>query len=142
MTDTASFYTVAQTAKHLGLHPKTVLRFIHDGRLPAARIGKSYRLLRDEVMRFAGGAAAGAPAQPGARVTSIVEIDALSPEQAERLATALQATLVGREAGASPVSLQSAYDPAQARLTCVLIAAPAEAAKWLGLAQMLMDAVR
>ena len=88
----ASYFTVAQTAAHLGLHPKTVLRFIHDGRLPAARIGKSYRLLRDEVMRFAGGAPA-APTQPGARVTSIVEIDALSAEQAERLGRAL--TVIG-----------------------------------------------
>jgi excisionase family DNA binding protein len=140
----ASYYTVAQTAAHLGLHPKTVLRFIHDGRLPATRIGKSYRLLRDEVARFAGGAAAVAPAgpTPSARVTSIVEIDALSAAQAERLATALQATLLGRDAGAMPIRLQSAYDPSQSRLKCVLIAAPADAAEWLGLVQMLTDALR
>jgi hypothetical protein len=75
-------------------------------------------------------------------VTSIVEIDALSAAQAERLATALQATLLGRDAGAMPIRLQSAYDPSQSRLKCVLIAAPADAAEWLGLVQMLTDALR
>jgi len=46
--------TVRQAAEALGLHVKTVLRFIREGRLPAHRMGKSYRLRRSDVDAFAG----------------------------------------------------------------------------------------
>ena len=42
-------YTVEQFAERLKLHPKTVLRFIKDGRLRAVKVGKSYRILRTEM---------------------------------------------------------------------------------------------
>jgi excisionase family DNA binding protein len=38
--------TVEQAAEELKLHPKTVLRYIHEGRLEATRIGKAYRIDR------------------------------------------------------------------------------------------------
>ena len=44
--------TVEQAAEQLKLHPKTVLRHIREGRLPATRIGKSYRLRAADVDEF------------------------------------------------------------------------------------------
>ena len=41
--------TVEQAAQELSLHPKTVLRYIRDNRLPATRVGRSYRILRSEL---------------------------------------------------------------------------------------------
>lgn len=138
---TAEFYTVAQTAERLKLHAKTVLRLIREGRLPATRIGKSYRLLREHVIAFAGGERAVEHALLPVRVTSIVEISALSDKQADRLATALHATLMGRGDRLDRIQCHSAYDPSQAQLKIVLIAAPADMAGLLTSIQTLADAL-
>ena len=36
--------TTDQVAKLLGFHQNTVIRYIHNGRLPAVKVGKSYRI--------------------------------------------------------------------------------------------------
>ncbi|WP_266157866.1 helix-turn-helix domain-containing protein [Dyella silvatica] len=135
------FYTVAQAADRLKLHVKTILRHIRDGRLPATRIGKSYRLLRQDIVAFAGGERAvdGEP-QP-IHVTSIVEISALSDKQADRLATMLHASLMGRSNRFERIQCHTAYDPSQALLKIVLIATPADMAALLTSIQTMADAL-
>ena len=49
--DTTSLYSVRQVADRLGVHPETVRRLIHDGRLDAVRVG---RVLRVDGEAFAG----------------------------------------------------------------------------------------
>jgi excisionase family DNA binding protein len=49
--DPGSLYSVRQVADRLGVHPETVRRLIHDGRLEAVRVG---RLLRVDGRAFAG----------------------------------------------------------------------------------------
>ncbi len=44
--------TVAQVAAYLQLNRLTVYRYVREGRIPAARIGKLYRILRADVDRF------------------------------------------------------------------------------------------
>jgi excisionase family DNA binding protein len=41
--------TVGQVAERLQISPRTVWRLIHDGRLPAVRIGRAVRLHPDAV---------------------------------------------------------------------------------------------
>ena len=41
--------TVGQVAERLQVSPRTVWRLIHDGRLPAVRIGRAVRLHPDAV---------------------------------------------------------------------------------------------
>jgi excisionase family DNA binding protein len=41
--------TVGQVAERLQVSPRTVWRLIHDGRLPAVRIGRAVRLRPDAV---------------------------------------------------------------------------------------------
>src|SRR6185312_725352 len=107
-------YTVEQFAERLKLHPKTVLRFIRDGRLRAVKVGKSYRILRTDMEAMTGHA-------PGAvdrvvRVTSIVDLPDVSPELARRLARALPSLRMGREPQPEPLSLDIAYDTARRHL--------------------------
>ena len=113
-------YTVEQFAERLKLHPKTVLRFIREGRLRAVKVGKSYRILRSEleamtgVVRSRGAAAA-------ARVTSIVDLPDVSAELAERLARQVPAVRTAQEAHPDPMSLDVAYDPARRHLKIVIV---------------------
>ena len=44
--------TVEQAADYLQLHKMTVYRYIREGLLPAAKLGKMYRLFRRDVEGF------------------------------------------------------------------------------------------
>ena len=51
-------YTVDETASILELHPRTIRRFIHEGRLTARKVGKQWRISEsalDELAGFAEG---------------------------------------------------------------------------------------
>lgn len=39
-----AFVTVPQLASHLDCDRRTILRMIHDGNLPAARVGRNWRI--------------------------------------------------------------------------------------------------
>ena len=53
-TPAQEWLTVAQSAEILQLNPMTILRWIKAGKLPASKIGKSYRVAKtqlDEVLK-------------------------------------------------------------------------------------------
>lgn len=113
-------YTVEQFAERLKLHPKTVLRFIREGRLRAVKVGKSYRILRSELEAMTGVVHARGPAA-AARVTSIVDMPDVGPDLAERLARQVPAVRIAQEAHPDPMSLDVAYDPARRALKIVIV---------------------
>jgi len=51
-TEPGPVMTVAQVAAYLQLNRLTVYRYVREGRIPAARIGKIYRIFREDVDRF------------------------------------------------------------------------------------------
>jgi excisionase family DNA binding protein len=135
-------HTVQQAADRLKLHPKTVLRLIHEGRLKGSRIGKSYRILESDLQAFAGVAAGVRRAPMGARVTCVVEIEDVSIEQASRIANVLNAALVSREARPEPLRMTTAYDPDARRMKAVLFADAADTAAWLRLLDVQLEHLR
>jgi excisionase family DNA binding protein len=48
----ATLYSVRHVADQLGVHPETVRRLIHDGRLQAVRIGRVLRIESSELDGF------------------------------------------------------------------------------------------
>ena len=48
------FLTTDQVAKRLNLHQNTVIRYIHDGKLQAVKVGKSYRIKESVVASLVG----------------------------------------------------------------------------------------
>jgi len=44
--------SVREVAEQLGVHPETIRRLIHDGRLDAVRVGRVLRVHREAVDRF------------------------------------------------------------------------------------------
>ncbi len=52
MVTPAEWMSTAEAAKHLGITPRTLYRFIDEGQLPAYRFGRVIRLKRNEVDTF------------------------------------------------------------------------------------------
>jgi len=47
-----TLYSVREVAGRLGVHPETIRRLIHDGRLDAVRVGRVLRVHKDAVDGF------------------------------------------------------------------------------------------
>jgi excisionase family DNA binding protein len=110
-------YSVEQVAERLGLHVKTVRSYVREGRLKAVRIGKQYRIAREDLEAMTGRPEA-AP-EPVVRhrhveVSSIVEIDAISSEAANHLSMSLVSA-------ASGLRIEAIYNPERARLKIILL---------------------
>lgn len=135
-------HTVRQVAERLKLHPKTVLRLIHEGRLKGTRIGKSYRILDSDLRAFASIAARARPSPVRVRVTCVAEIEEVTTEQSQRIAGVLNAAFMAGIPERDPVHMSTAYDPVTSRLKAVLVASPTDAAGWLRLLQAQLENLR
>lgn len=129
-------YTVESAASALGLHAKTVLRYIREGRLPAQKVGKAYRIGHDELEAFAGMPLRRAFSGPALRTTSITDVAGIDVKQAQHLATALQTAILSRDHSAEPINLQTAFDPAAGVFKIVGHGSPADIGKLLELIEM------
>ena len=110
-------YSVEQVAERLGLHVKTVRNYVREGRLKAVRIGKQYRIAREDLEAMTGRPEP-AP-EPVVRnrhveVSSIVEIDAISSEAANHLSMSLVSA-------ASGIRIEAIYNQERARLKIILV---------------------
>ena len=135
------FHTVEQVAERLRLHPKTVLRFIREGRLRATRVGKSYRIVASDLEAFAG-VDTSAAAKRAVRVTSVLEVVDLDPDGAQKIATFLSAAIMSTEVRPNPIQLTTAFDQAARLLKVVVIGSPADTAQLLQLAQVQLENLR
>jgi excisionase family DNA binding protein len=124
-------YSVARAAQQLAVHPRTVLRFVRDGRLRATRIGKSWRILGSDLDAFAGVPAAPTHVREPPRVTAIADLHDIGMDASQRMATALQATVLGRRDQACPVKLDTVYDPERSHLKVIIVADALDAAALL-----------
>ena len=130
-------YTVEQFAERLKLHPKTVLRFIRDGRLRAVKVGKSYRILRTDMEAMTGVVRGSQTKAP--RVTCIVDFADVAPDLAQRLARQLPSLRLGQTAHPDPMSLDVAYDTARRGLKVVVVGSLADTAAMLNMIQVLAE---
>jgi excisionase family DNA binding protein len=126
-------YSAEEAAAILGLQVRTVRNYVRDGRLAGARIGKQYRIARGDLEAFAGGGGAGGadpvPAQPTIRqveVSSVIELDEVDAEGADRLIRTLEAVLAGRADDAEPLRVEPLYNRERLRLKIIVVGASAD----------------
>jgi excisionase family DNA binding protein len=130
--------TVEDAAKRLKLHPRTILRFIHEDRLPATRLGKAFRILRGDLEAFAGlPPEAHAPAP--ASVTCIVDLPGIGEDLARRWARALPAALNAKPEDRAPIRPEISHDPARSQLRIVLVDAPDAVGRLMRLVELWAD---
>jgi excisionase family DNA binding protein len=125
MIMTSSLYSAEQVAEMLNLHVKTVRRYVRDGRLKAKRIGKEYRITRADLEAFAGEVRPAEKEVPRTRhviASSIVDVDAISPRESDRVTTMIMASLNARRGEGDFPRVDSIYYPERGRLRVTITA--------------------
>ena len=115
---------VDAAAEALKLHPKTVLRFIREGKLKATKVGRAFRIPRREVEALAGIDDPAGQIGTSARATAIIDIEDLTVDEAQRIVTLVQASVAGPKP--RPIQIETAYDRVTRTLKLVIIASPGD----------------
>ncbi|WP_103348709.1 helix-turn-helix domain-containing protein [Amycolatopsis sp. CA-128772] len=128
-------FSVEQVAAKLGLHVRTVRKYVRDGRLKAVRIGKQYRITATDLEAFTGLPVAERAPAPAAELSAVAEITGLDRAAADRLATMVLASVNGpREAGERPLRVETIHDGERATMKVIVLgdlAAGADLLRWV-----------
>ncbi|MEV1048863.1 helix-turn-helix domain-containing protein [Streptomyces sp. NPDC049916] len=131
------WYSIGEVADQLGLHVRTVRNYVRDGKLKAVRIGKQYRISREDFEALTGRTSEVEPspaASPGRlEVSSIVQIDQVDPDAAYRLSTLVTASVGSGRDAADPLRVQTVYEQERARMKIVVLGGAADTAELLRL---------
>lgn len=122
MTGSERLYSPQQVADLLGLHVRTVRRYLREGRLDAVRLGNRYRISHDALEAFSGrsfDAAAAVPPAPAIDVSSVVDLQPIDRDAADRLTTLLLAAVQQRPGDSGRLRLDVGYEPDRERLKVV-----------------------
>jgi excisionase family DNA binding protein len=122
--DSLGLMSVEQVASALGVHVRTVRRYIHEGRLRATRIGRLYRIPAAELGAMVG---EGARERDPVRLTrhceasTVVQIDAIAPDAAMRVMNGVGGAVKGRDKMSdTPLRVDTVYDETRARLKIIV----------------------
>jgi excisionase family DNA binding protein len=137
-------YSVEQVAERLGLHVKTVRNYVREGKLKAVRIGKQYRIAGEDLAALTGGTMPVAAREEARRtrhveVSSVVAIDAISRQDADRVMTFVMAAVNGQREDDEPMRVQTVYDEERARLRVMLLGGAQTSAELLRVLGALLD---
>lgn len=120
------FYSPEQVAARLGLHVRTVRNYIREGRLRAVRIGKQYRIAPSDLANLTGQPVSSLDSMPEPRerhveVSSIVEIDGVTPETASRISALVVAAANAPRTNGVSTRIEVIYDERREHLKVVLV---------------------
>ena len=133
MTILQEFYSPEEAAAKLGLHVRTVRRFIGAGKLKAARIGKQYRIAAADLMALAGAPETAVPRIRRVLVSSIVDIDAISRGESDRITTLVTSIFTSTRDASGQKRIDSVYYEEQGRLRITIHADVGYTASLLGM---------
>ena len=93
-----SYYTVNQISNMLNIHPKTIQRYIREGKLRAAKVGKGWRVTGHDLSVFIENGSYQEPAserQTERRIiaSSVIDINVYGKEDAIRIMNTLVASM-------------------------------------------------
>jgi excisionase family DNA binding protein len=132
-------YSIVEVATLLGLHVKTVRNYIHEGRLASTRVGKQFRIARADLEAFTGGTlGSGQPVQAPveAEVSSVVEINGITFDNAQRIANVIAAAAKGRNESQA-LRIQTVHYDDRARLKVIIFGSLPTTSALLGLIEHL-----
>jgi len=113
-----NYYTVEQVSEMLKMHPKTIQRYIREGKLNAVKIGKGWRVnghdlsvfLESEAGQTAFSAQSGEETdRPRALASSVVDVPVRGKDEAVRIMNALTAAMNAKPPEFGKTSLHMQY---------------------------------
>lgn len=115
------WFTTDEVAERLGLHVRTVRGYLRDGRLTAVRIGKQYRIAREDLDAFLGRPTPPSPGESATRhrhveASSAVEISAVDRRTVDRISTLLTSANAHQREDDDRLRIQAIYDEERAHL--------------------------
>ena len=127
-------YSISELSEILKLHPKTILRFIHEGKIAARKIGRSWMVSENELKLYCHGESEETEQineEPqyetlGERisVSAVIEIKEQNSEEASRLSNSLLAMLNGEKGASGNVRFDSFYYPEVQKAKYVFYGSP------------------
>ena len=141
------FYSVEELTEILNLHPKTIQRFLREGRIKGRKIGRAWKVHHDELRSFAHAELAPEAAavqedwtgkDEPVRVSAVVEIIERDVEEASRISNSMVAMLNCKDPSWGPVRYDMMYDPAAHSARFVLYGSPS----FIAAVMKLFDAIR
>jgi excisionase family DNA binding protein len=145
--DSLNLMSVEQVATALGVHVRTIRRYLREGRLRGTKIGKQYRIAAADLAELTGGRS---PAiQDPVRLSrhseasSVVQIDAISPSEAMRVMNGIGGAIKGRDkVSDTPLRVDTVYDEGRARLKIIVTGSLSTTVGLLQLAEMYAQSPR
>ena len=130
-------HSVEEVAGILGLQVRTIRGYVRDGRLPAVRIGKQYRITEHDLREFTGGHPVTVDADtapPRVEATTIVQIESVDRELVDRVTTLVMAGASSGSADGEPgLHVQTVYDESRKHLKVIAVGDSDGAARLLSL---------
>lgn len=115
-----TYFTVEQISQMLQMHPKTVQRYIREGKLRALKVGKGWRVSGHDLSVFTEHSEEQSGETPAAVVSCVADIYCTDKNAAIRLVNTLTAGLNGKPASYGKSSMQTQYIPQEQKLRITL----------------------
>ena len=128
------FFTVEEISELLKLHPKTIQRYIREGKLRAVKYGKAWRVSGHDLSLFTESAlyaelqsekAQQESGKPRAIASAVLDIDVFGREEAIRILNALTAALNAKPPEYGNSSMQGQYIEQEHKVRVTLWGEPA-----------------
>jgi excisionase family DNA binding protein len=134
-------YSLDQVAERLGLHVRTVRAYVRAGRFKAIRIGKQYRVTREELEAIVGASNTrdAVARRRRAEVSSVVQMDAVTENTAHRVDDHLRSAVKAPRDDGSALRIETIYDPGRAHLKVIVIGSLSATAHIFALLGAILD---
>lgn len=125
-------YSIEDLAPILKLHPKTILRFIHEGKIQARKVGRTWMIQKDALNHYLQGGSVEQAVTPAAQkrmaeritVSAVIEIEEQNSDEATRLSNSLLALLNSKDDSFGESRFDFFYYPEIQRAKYVLYGSP------------------
>lgn len=115
-----SYYTVDQISDLLQMHPKTVQRYIREGRLRAVKVGKGWRVSGHDLSVFTESVPPAPEHAPVSVVSCVADVYAAETDDAIRIVNALTAALNCKPTDWGQSTMHTQYLPVERKLRITL----------------------
>jgi hypothetical protein len=107
--------------------------YVRDGRLPAVRMGKQYRITERDLRAFTGVAPDDPASAPNAHVSTVAHIDNVDRLTMDRITAHLTAATTSGSSRPGQLNVHSTYDESACRLTIFVVGDPDSTTTVIGL---------